>query len=348
MNNQYGKYYGSYPNYGYPPQKNAPSPEEIYLSALREKTEKREIRRISLVIGACFLGLLVGGAVIGLFLGLIPGFHSAYQANPLFAQFADALFTVAVFMIPFALGFLYFKRKGVLTALPLGKARQGTAILPTVLLCTALCLIGNYAGGFFSSFLESLFHVTFELPKDDFVMDTPLKIFAGILRTAFIPALTEEFALRGVLMQPLRKYGNRFALVISAAMFALMHGNMVQIPFAFLGGLIIGYAVIQTGTMWTGILIHFANNMTAVLMWIANDNLPEKQASLFALLLIVLVMALGAVGGILVFTKYRGSRVFQEKSVTRKRVTAFLFTPTLLPAMCILIAETIQYTHFGS
>lgn len=347
MNNQYGRYYGVYPNYGAAPQENAPEGADFYVSALREKIEKKEIRRISLIIGACLLGLSVGSVVLSLLLSLIPGFLEAYKANGLLAEFLDALFTITVFMLPFSLGFLYFRKKEALAELPLGKAAAGTAILPTVLFCTALCLLGNYAGSYFSAILETIFHVSFQMPSNDFVMDTPVKILAGILRTAIIPPLTEEFAFRGVIMQPLRKYGNRFALVLSAALFALMHGNMVQIPFAFIGGLVIGYAVIKTGSMWTGILIHFANNTVAVLMQLAGQNLPQNTANTVALLLILLVLALGAVGGILVFTRYNGNKTLTAPSVTRKKVSAFVWTPTLLLAVVVMLAEAVQNTNFG-
>ena len=63
----------------------------------------------------------------------------------------------------------------------------------------------------------------------------------------------EEFAMRGVVMQSLRKYGDWFAIIMSSLVLALVHGNMVQIPFAFIAGIAIGYAVTVTGSMWTGV-----------------------------------------------------------------------------------------------
>ena len=87
-------------------------------------------------------------------------------------------------------------------------------------------------------------------------------IFIG---TSIIPPLIEEFALRGVLMQSLRKYGNAFAIITSAFVFGIFHGNAVQIPFAFLCGLVIGYAVIATESIWTGIIIHaLMNGMSGI------------------------------------------------------------------------------------
>ena len=79
--------------------------------------------------------------------------------------------------------------------------------------------------------------------------------------------------MRGVVLQSLRRYGERYALVVSSLIFALMHGNMTQAPFAFMLGLVIGRIVLETESMWTGILIHVINNSYAVLMTAVGDNL---------------------------------------------------------------------------
>ena len=64
--------------------------------------------------------------------------------------------------------------------------------------------------------------------------------------TAVTPAFAEEFLFRGVILGKLRKYGDGFALLISSLMFALMHCNIGQIPFAFIGGVVFGFVTIQT------------------------------------------------------------------------------------------------------
>ena len=77
---------------------------------------------------------------------------------------------------------------------------------------------------------------------------------------AILPAFAEEFAFRGVTLQLLRPYGEAFAVVGSAFAFGVMHGTVVQIPFAFVGGLFFGYLVVRTGSIWPSILLHFLNN----------------------------------------------------------------------------------------
>lgn len=84
------------------------------------------------------------------------------------------------------------------------------------------------------------------------------------LIVAVMPAFTEEFAFRGVVMGSLRKYSDSLALVVSSAAFALMHGNFVQIPFTFCCGLVFGFMVLKTNSLLPSIIIHFLNNGLSV------------------------------------------------------------------------------------
>ena len=62
-------------------------------------------------------------------------------------------------------------------------------------------------------------------------------------------------------MQGLRCFGDGVALLVSAIFFALAHFNAMQAANAFLMGLIIGYFVLRTGSLWTGIILHFIINL---------------------------------------------------------------------------------------
>ena len=103
-----------------------------------------------------------------------------------------------------------------------------------------ICMIGNYATNFLSTFVESTTGITFEYP-DSRTPTTPLGIAMYLIQLAVVPALVEEYALRGVVMMPARKFGNWFAILVSSALFGMMHGNLVQAPFAFIVGIGIGY-----------------------------------------------------------------------------------------------------------
>ncbi len=135
---------------------------------------------------------------------------------------------------------------------------------------TMICFLGNYITSGFAGFVS-----TYDIEFSQYDADIPQSIgefFLYVFQIAIIPAIVEEVAIRGIIMPPLRKYGDRFAIVMSAVIFALMHSNITQIPFAFVAGLALGYFSIATGSVWTAVAIHAANNFIAVLSVIAAEN----------------------------------------------------------------------------
>ena len=57
------------------------------------------------------------------------------------------------------------------------------------------------------------------------------------------------------------------APIASAALFATVHGNMVQGIGAFLCGLLLGWMYVRTGSIVPGVVYHWVNNSTAVLLY---------------------------------------------------------------------------------
>ena len=58
---------------------------------------------------------------------------------------------------------------------------------------------------------------------------------------SFLAPFGEEILFRGFLLQNFKRYGVRFAIIFSAILFGIYHGNIVQTPFAFILGLLLGY-----------------------------------------------------------------------------------------------------------
>ena len=70
----------------------------------------------------------------------------------------------------------------------------------------------------------------------------------------------EEILFRGFLLQNFKRYGVRFAIIFSAILFGIYHGNIVQTPFAFILGLLLGYITVSYGLKYA-IAVHIFNNM---------------------------------------------------------------------------------------
>lgn len=83
----------------------------------------------------------------------------------------------------------------------------------------------------------------------------------GLLLLAVLPAFAEEFLMRGVVLNAAsRKRDYSYAILITAGMFSLMHGNPIQTVHQFLLGAVLAYVVLVSKSLWAGIFLHFFNN----------------------------------------------------------------------------------------
>lgn len=72
--------------------------------------------------------------------------------------------------------------------------------------------------------------------------------------------ITEEILFRGYVQRTLEPYGKKFAIFGSAVLFGLFHGNLIQTPYAFVVGLVLGYVTAEYNVAWAMVL-HMLNNM---------------------------------------------------------------------------------------
>lgn len=141
--------------------------------------------------------------------------------------------------------------------------------------------------------------------------DTPLyaepgvvSLLLNLLIFAVLPALLEEMVFRGFVLIGLRRLGDMPAIVLSALLFGLMHGNLLQLPFAFLIGLLMGWLVIKTGNIWVAVTIHFLNNgMATVLEWVGLYMSEEATSRLTAAVFILLALIGAAALAVLLFCR---------------------------------------------
>lgn len=172
----------------------------------------------------------------------------------------------AVFMqVCFALLlFVYNKKQRVnfVSAAKLKSKPNAWMIAIGVCMGFSLMWFSNPAMNLFESGLTAL---GCDLRSDlGFALDNAGTIIFALLALGILPAFVEEFIFRGVILQGLRKYGNWFAIIISAVLFMLIHGNIQQTIYQFAFGVLAGYLVIKTGSLWISIIIHAVNNTVIV------------------------------------------------------------------------------------
>jgi sodium transport system permease protein len=100
--------------------------------------------------------------------------------------------------------------------------------------------------------------------------DSPGRVIRLLVVLALIPAICEELVFRGVLLQGLARHLTATrAVAISALTFGAFHLSFETairfLPTAFLG-VLLGYVVWHTRSIFPGMLMHLVNNATVVLL----------------------------------------------------------------------------------
>lgn len=188
------------------------------------------------------------------------------------------------------------------------------------------------------------------------------QLIVEVLQTAAIPAIVEEFAFRGVVLGSFRRYGDKFAIIASAFLFAILHGNILQIALAFPVGLFFGYITLRSKSMWPAIALHFINNFVSC---IANElfelfqkgilnifpNISETvQGLAFSATLYFVYLILGCFGLVMMAIKsVKNKEQYKLHPGTVTCLTSgekfrkFCFAPTIIITMVIYIGQALLY-----
>lgn len=155
----------------------------------------------------------------------------------------------------------------------------------------AIAVFANIAASWLMNWLTTLGIPEPEMP--DLIEPTLVSLMLNIVSTAVLPAIVEEMIFRGYILGALRVHGDGLAVVVSAVLFGLFHGNILQIPFAFILGLVMGYLVVQTDSILPAMLFHFANNLMSVLLTFFGKCYPEQRETIHTVTFVA-VTAIGA------------------------------------------------------
>lgn len=106
-----------------------------------------------------------------------------------------------------------------------------------------------------------------------------------LLLIAVTPALCEELAFRGFILSGLRRLGHKWtAIVLASVFFGLAHGLLQQSLSAACVGVVIGYVVVKTGSLWPGVIYHLCHNSLSVLHTRVTPDLLESSPLLRSIL----------------------------------------------------------------
>ncbi len=320
------------------------APPENYLQG---EKEKKEIKYIGRVAGCCILGYILLQNLLFTLMYISP-LGSLYYSDPTFESVVNSLLSILGMMIPFGIGGYLIGRRTKANVFNFEKPVSTPLMLAAVPLGFFICLVGNYITSYFIYFME-LVGFTLTAPEYSVPSDTVGRIVYAF-SIAVVPALVEEFAIRGAILQPLRKYGDKFAIGASAFVFAILHGNLIQAPFAFIAGLGIGYAVCITGSVWTGVLIHFCNNLYSVLTEFMIEDIANEAVLEEVYTTVMVTLYIVSILGSILFVILKGRRKLMPSFTAlsaKQKAFAFTITAPMIIALIFIFKITLEYVSFG-
>ncbi|MBP5516417.1 MAG: CPBP family intramembrane metalloprotease [Bacteroidales bacterium] len=108
-------------------------------------------------------------------------------------------------------------------------------------------------------------------------------LIVNLLVIALVPALCEEFFFRGALQHFFCRWmkNHHVAIIATAAVFSLMHGDIFGFLPRFMLGILLGYLFHYSRSILVNVVVHFFNNALIVILYYlyyqgtTNSNIAE-------------------------------------------------------------------------
>lgn len=167
---------------------------------------------------------------------------------------------MAVYLVPFIACAAIFKEelRAVITPSKIHKKYELILYLPAMIFIGACATILT---DFIASLLDKWLG-TGEIPDAmaSAAPSTDIQMTTFILFVCVFGPICEELIFRWLLLKPARAHGDWFAVLMTALVFGLFHGNFDQFPYAFMVGIILGTAAVRFNSIVPPLILHVANN----------------------------------------------------------------------------------------
>ena len=176
-------------------------------------------------------------------------------------------------------------------------------------------------------------------------------VFNGVylvLAFAILPAVTEEFLFRGIVLHEYSTSNIACSVIFSAVCFAMCHFSLVRFPSLLFCGLVLGAVTYATRSVIAPMIVHGAYNV--VVLFLEEYILHIAQKNNISGILLVIIMAFLALTAtaLAAFEASSLYRVYSEENypsdhVPKKKTNLFksladaVFSPTFLSLAVIYI-----------
>lgn len=308
---------------------------------LAQKTKEiKTLRKLSLYAGSAVLLYVFIQNVIFVLVELF-GLLDIYRNSVLFSGGVDIFMTILGVFLPFSLMGGKMKTVSGEVEPVLSEAPDKVHLLISgAISATGLVMLCNIISSYITSFISLL---GYELAAPNVNMPDGVFGFAlSMVRISILTAIVEEYSLRGHVLGNLRKFGDAFAILMSAAVFSLMHGNLIQVPYAMLSGMVLGFFTLKTKSIWPAVFAHATCNGLSVIATYLIEALGEEKAMVLYAFVLYSLVFVGLVATFIFIVSTKDRPLKESESVLKptEKLFHFLFTPTTLIAFLIMLYIT--------
>ena len=215
------------------------------------ENELRQARKVFSRLGWCTILVLAAGSLLQILISYAA--PASWRAQPWYVWAATF---APLYLAAFPLAGLAMRRipasRSEGAPLPL---RRFLGLIP---ISVFLMYAGNYLGVGINALLERVLGTASVNPVESYAMDDNLIL--KVLCLVVLAPCFEELLFRRWLIDRMRPYGERLAVIVSALMFGLFHGNLSQFFYAAALGALFGYVYVRTGRLRYTIALHMFIN----------------------------------------------------------------------------------------
>ncbi|WP_350022347.1 CPBP family intramembrane glutamic endopeptidase [Turicibacter sanguinis] len=220
---------------------------------------------------------------------IVAGFMSAVDPNLLMTDWANFfLIAVSFYLIGFPLAYCMMKK--IPTAVSQEKKRLTLwQLVEYGLISYAVMILLNFLTTFLLSFIELFKTESIVNPVQQVILTgSP---WLSLLCIVVLSPIIEELLFRKILLDRVRIYGDKVAIIFTAIAFGFYHGNLSQLFYAVGLGIILAYIVLKTNQLKYSIGIHmFVNAMgSLILPMLIGDGSDLLRAQIASVIVVILI-----------------------------------------------------------
>ena len=172
--------------------------------------------------------------------------------------------------------------------------RLNKITLKQIILTILIVILSYPIGMFFNYIMIVIINMFGQVqPSPLPIPETTSEFLVGLFLFAITPGICEEIMFRGIMMSSYEKKGYVKSIFFTGVLFGIFHFNIQNLLGPIFLGILFGYIVYKTNSLYTGIIAHTVNNSIALILTKLVQRSEVQQGALETDQLIMGLVSLG-------------------------------------------------------